>query len=506
MTELRSGVRMSALAVLCGAAVLAAGCNPPAVTFPAEPVLNTPAAVGYDTRGDGKPHFFLLANECGRVDRIGYDDDCDGKPDRIVHLDAIDSNRCRSLVIVLDGFPYDVVEEFYRQGHLRLFHPPQVMIAAYPSLTDLCLEDVFGYVPTPGFEAKYYDRAKNQETGGTSAYVSGKGEPFAHTIEYRASFIDDGLAYLCPKPIFEKEINASKRTWDGPGKMESIYYYVSTAAVGTRLGKEGHRLVLGRVEQLVNQIYYETGGLVKVTMLADHGQTCIPCKDAQLDKFLACKGWKNTGKVRADNEVCVDKFGLETYAAIETHNPAKLTDDLLTCQAVELVSYAECDSVVVRTRDGRATIRSCDGKNFEYVCQQGDPLKLNGLLASAPASQPATTSAPAGGCIVNGRQFFDVSVRQRAYYPDALYRLWRAHFALAENPARVIVSLDDHFFNGDTTFSGAVDICSTHGALNWRNSATFIMSTAGPVECPIRNEDVPAVMQKLFCRPFPYRR
>jgi hypothetical protein len=511
----RAGKLAAALVLGAMAVGLAAGCGADQVKFPAQPASADANQAAYDVGGSGKSDFFMLADSAGRFDRIGYDDDGDGRPDRIVRLDAIDPARCRHLLIVLDGMPFDAVAEFYRQGHLRLFHPPQVLIASYPSLTDVCLEDAFGYLPTRGLEAKYYDRAGGQEVGGKWAYVAGRGEPFSGIIDYRDGFIDDALSYLYPKGMFNKEINDSKQDWDRNPRMDSIYYYVSSAAVGTRLGHEGHLLVLRRVEQLVNRLYYETGGLVKVTMMADHGQTGIACTEAGLDVLLTSKGWKLTDKVRADNEVCLTKFGIVTCASLVARQPARLADDLLTSPAVELLSYPQGDRVVVRTRDGCATIYTADGKTFEYACIRGDPLQLKPLLGAAvmPASSPAAasqatsaswaTSQPAQVYRVNERDLLNRSVAQRAYYPDALIRLWRAHFAQVENPPSIIVSLDDKYFNGQSFFAKSVSIQSTHGALNWRNSATFIMSTIAPIDAPLRSTDVPAAMRKLTGRPFP---
>ncbi|KKL62677.1 hypothetical protein LCGC14_2182810, partial [marine sediment metagenome] len=62
------------------AALVFAGCRPPAVTFPAEPVSTSATRADYDTDGDGKADFFLLAGaEGGRFDRIAYDRDGDGR-------------------------------------------------------------------------------------------------------------------------------------------------------------------------------------------------------------------------------------------------------------------------------------------------------------------------------------------------------------------------------------------------------------------------------------------
>ena len=465
------------------------GCGG-AVTFPDEPIVTTPALAGYDTDGDSAADFFCLFDESGRIDRIGYDRDGDGEPDRIVHLRAIDPRLCRHLVVVLDGIPFDVVKEFYESGQLRLFDPPAVVIPPYPVMTDLALEDAFGYMPCTGYEAKYYSHSRKRIVGGTGDYLAGKNEPFVNVIDYRGPALDDGLAYLRPKRLFQGELNKVKRLWDRRERMEVLTYLVSTAGLGSRMGKEGQLYALRQCQRLALQILYESGGLVKFTFFADHGQTNVPCKPAGLKKHLKEKGWRLVDRVRGDNDVAMVKFGLVTYAALNARKVARLTGDLLESDAVELVSYAEGDAVVVVGRDGQARIRSSDGKTFQYSPVEGDPLKLAELAS--------------GG--VDGRSLLKATSDGRHQYPDALYRLWRAHFAGAENVPDVIVSLDDRYYNGSGFFAGAVKMASTHGGLNWRNSATFIMSTAGQIKGPLRSEDIPGVMQKLFGRPFPARR
>lgn len=458
--------------------------------FPAKPLAVSGERTDYDTDGDGLAEFFCLADKDGRIDRIAYDDNGDGKPDRLVHLDAIDPRLCRHLVIVLDGIPFEVVKEFYDSGHLRVFHPPAVLIPPYPVMTDLALEDAFGYMPCTGFEARYYDRRAGSLVGGTGDYLAGKNEPFVKIIDYRAPTLDDGLAYLRPKAYFAKELAAARRIWDKREKQEVIAYFVSTACLGSRLGKEGQLHALRAAERLTHELLYQSGGLVKFTLFADHGQTNVPCKPAKLEQYLQGKGYRLVNRLRRDEDVAMVKFGLVTAVAMNTRKPAKLAEDLLGCEAVALASYAQGDEVVVCGRDGKAAIRSTDGKMFEYKPIKGDPLKLAALAAGK----------------VNGRSLLKLTADGKHEYPDALYRLWRAHFALAENVPDVIVSLDDRFYNGSGFFAGMVSMVSTHGGLNWRNSATFIMSTAGKIDGPLRSEDIPGEMKRLFGREFPARR
>ena len=468
---------------------LAPGCGSGG-NFPAEPLAATGERTDYDTDGDGNADFFCLADKAGRIDRIAYDDNADGKPDRLVHLDAIDPRLSRHLVIVLDGIPFEVLKEFYDAGHLRIFHPPAVLVPPYPVMTDLAMEDALADMPCTGFEARYDDRRAGSLVGGTGDYLAGKNEPFARIIDYRAATLDDGLAYLRPKAYFAKELAAAKRIWSKREKQEVIAYFVSSACLGSRLGKEGQLHALREVERMMHKVLHETGGLVKFTLFADHGQTNVPCKPVKLAEYLQGKGYRIVTRLRRDEDVAMVKFGLVTAVAMNTRKPAKLAEDLLGCEAVTLASYAQGDEVIVCGRDGKAAIRSTDGKMFEYKPIKGDPLKLAALAKGK----------------VNGRSLLKLTADGKHEYPDALYRLWRAHFALAENVPDVIVSLDDRFHNGSGFFAGMVSMVSTHGGLNWRNSATFIMSTAGKIDGPLRSEDIPGEMKRLFGREFPARR
>lgn len=461
------------------------GCGAPAAMFPDKAISVSDARADYDTDGDGRADFFCMFDSTGRITKIAYDRSGDGKPDEIIHLDAVNPRLSRHLVLVLDGFPFDVVREFYDSGHLRMFHSPAVVIPPYPVMTDLCLEDVFGYIPCAGFEARYYHRTRRAVVGGTSDYLAGKNEPFARIINYRASPLDDGAAYMNPKGMFEKELAGVKRLWDRRESMEVIAYFVSTAGMGSRFGKDGQVHALRRMEQFVNQILFETHGLVKVTLLADHGQTNTPYTLAELDKHLETRGWRLVNSLKRDKDVVVIKFGLVTCAAFNARDPAKLADDLLAAESVELASYVEGDAVIVRTKDAKAVIKSSDGKMFEYDPVVGDPLKLGGKGK------------------FNGRELLKTADDSKCEYPDALYRLWRAHFALVENPPDVIVSLFDRYCAGSGFFSCVMKRSSTHGGLNRKNSATFIMSTAGAIEGPLRSEDIPEKVGELFNRPFP---
>jgi len=487
----------SILGAILTFAVSLAGCRDP-VHFPMDSMVEAArqfhAAGAYDTDGDGKADFFTYSDADGRINRIAYSNG-GGRPDAEVDLDAIPPQACRHLVIILDGFGYDVVKRHYDEGGLRLFHAPSRVVAPYPTMTDTSLEDALGYIPCRSFEALYYDHRRGELAGGSLAYLQGGNQPYNRLLQYRAGMIWDAIGYLYPWSVFGKEINDVKRRFDKAATQELIAYIVSSAGVGTRRGAEGQRQCLRRVDQLVHQVVWETRGLVKVTLLADHGHSYTPARRIPLEDHLGKKGWRIVDRLRKPKDVAYIRFGLETYASFATNEPAELAADLVAAEGVDLASYAQKDAVVVLGRDGgRAVIRQKAGKH-KYEPAEGDPLKLKDVLAGLKADAEGYYDADA---------LLAATVSHE--YPAPLERLWRAHFGMVEDPADVIISLENRFFSGSTSFSGAVNVASTHGGFNNANSVTFIMSTAGALPAFMRSAEIPKNLREVLGTSFPMRK
>ncbi len=473
------------------------GCTKP-VYFPHAAGALADADAGdaavYDIDEDGKADFFMIPDDTGRITHIGYDTDTDDGADEIIDFEAIPVAQCRHLVIILDGFGYDLVREYYEKGGLRLFHPPSRVISPYPSMTDLSLEDAFGYVPCRAYEAKYFDRKTNRLRGGSAAYLAGKNEPYNRLLDYRADTIWDVIGYVYPWKVFGKEINDVKRAFDRTDRQEILAYLVSSAGVGTRRGAEGQRMCLQKVEQLVNQVVWETRGLTKVTLFSDHGHTYTRAERADLEKHLKGAGWRPAKRLKNPHDVVAVKFGLVTFASFATQRPEALAEELCRCAAVEIASFARDQDVIVLGRNGaRAVVSRKDGR-YKYAPTSGDPLKLKDILAD----------------LEDRDGYYDaddlLAATAEHYYPAPLQRLWRAHFALVENPPDVIASLGDKYYFGSRSMAGAVTIESTHGGLNYTNSATFIMSTIAPLPKNMRSGDIDENISKLTGRDFPMRK
>jgi len=482
-------------ALLC---IALAGCCG-GVNFPLTALHDSAEAVGahraYDTTGNGKADFFTFLDAGGVATILGYDTTGDSLADVRVDTAAIPFERCRHLVIILDGFAYDVVKGWYDAGGLRMFHPPSRVVATYPGMTDLCIADILADVPCTGQEALYFDHQANALGGGVMSYLAGDNAPAKRLFQYRAPLLWDAAAYVAGWPVFKAELDGIKDRFDEDLTREVITYTVGSAGVSTRRGAAGQRDCLRRVEQLVNNVLWQSRGRTKVTLLADHGHSYTFATRIDLEGHLESRGWTLADSLNNGKTVVPIRFGLVTCASFATRRPAALTADLVDADGVALASYAFGRDVVVLAPGGAKALVSRRGSSYRYAPVSGDPLKLTGILATVPADTDGFRHADA---------LLAATITHK--YPAPLQRLWRAHFALARKRPDVLVSLENRFFFGTDGMVHFLDIASTHGSLNYTNAVTFIMSTAGALPPFMRSADVPKNMQALTGAPFPMRK
>jgi hypothetical protein len=479
-------------------AVAAAGCAC-GIKFPSSPVSQSDTARGkqaaYDTSGDGKADYFTYSDSSGRVTVIAYDYNDDGEPDSFVNLGSLPVGRCRHFVIILDGVPYDVVKEFYDAGHLRMFYPPSRVIAPFPAMTDLAIEDALGYIPCPSMEASYYNRRDGGMTNGAWDYLHAKNAPADGLLTYRTWTIMDTAAYFSPWQVFKHEIHGAKAAFDRRDRQDVLAYFVGSAGMGTLNGKEGHVRCLEMVERMVNQITWESRGMVKFTIFADHGHTYTKEERLDMSRLLEKKGWHPAQRLRDKKDFVQIEFGIVTYAAFYTHDAPGLAADLAKIDGVELAAYHADGKVFVNAKGGNAVISENNGR-FKYEPVGGDPLQLNDIIANLKAAGKVDENG-----FIDDRALFEATATH--VYPDPLRRLWRAFYALVENVPDVVVSLEDKWYGGSPGYNLVVKIASTHGGLNHKNSVTFVMSTVGPLPPLMRSEEISKNLSAILGRQFP---
>jgi hypothetical protein len=470
------------LAVLASLCVLGCG-HSPGLGQRMDLDANTPDH-GYDTNGDGQADYQLLRNPAGRIDRLVFLA-ADGR--RVVDLDTAQAALPPHLVMILDGFGWEVLDAFYREGNLRAFYPPARVICPYPSMTDLAMNDLLATGRSAGIEAKYFDRRANKLIGGNAAYLAGDNMPYNRRLDYRAGLMTDVFGYVGPWTMYLSELRGGRATWEKSSNRETIAYFVTSAGVSTKWGRDGQIRALTELQRLCDDLLRVTEGRLALTLMSDHGHSYTPGQRIDIEGHLRSHGWSLGKAIESDRDVVAVEFGLVTFASFICGNPAALAADLSSLVGVELVSYRDGPDVIVRASDGsRACITHHDGR-YGYEPTGGDPLSLAPILANMPADEAGLYDA-------------DKLLLATAehHWPAPLQRLWRAHHDLVENPPDVLASLGDGWYFGSKSFAGAVSVASTHGSLNRVNSTAFVMSTLGPLPGPYRSREVSNVLGVLL--------
>lgn len=443
----------------------------------------------FDTDGDGRPDYWQYQAPGGRKRAVAFADATGGPGPRIV-LDELPAGECPHFLIALDGVPFELVEELYRAGHFRLFHPPARVVCCFPGMTDLALAELFQAGRCRGYEALYFDRRANRLSNANRTYLSGANSPWLEKMDYRCSLWWDVKVYLDPQAVFRHELDGMLRMFRRVEADVACAYSVGTAGLGTRGSRAAILDYLRTVDRLCEQIVHERRGRVKITLSADHGHNLVENRRISFDKLLKECGYRPARSLRRPRDVVPIEYGLVTYAALYTHDPAGVAECLLRHADVELACYREGGGVTVRDRAGLARIRKGVG-GFIYDAGEGDPLRLAPILEELRA---AGRVSPAGE--VDGAALFAATVTHE--YPDPLARIWEAFHDLADNPADVIVSLRDGACHGSRFFHAMVGtMASTHGSLNARNSTTFVLTMLGPLPPALRTREVLPALEEL---------
>jgi len=486
-----SVLMLTFIGCLCSFGVLA-GCSRQAY-FPSEPVSRGEDMVCWQVEGGRKDpnccDYFQVLDESGRVVRMQYDTDGDCKPDATVEL-ASAATQGPHYVILLDGVPFRLVEQMYRQGRFRLFYPPSKLISCFPSMTDLAFSQVFSDSAPLGYEALYYDRRRNRLSNGNAVYLQQLNAPWQKFIDYRTSMLMDAIGYLKPRWLFGEELAGIKRTFDRNSQDTVIGYSVATAGIATRYGMDALMRALRKVDRFCQRLMYDRSGRARITLMADHGHNFTPGTYFKIAQVLKDAGFHVTGRLKRENDVVVPEYGLVTCAAIYTRAPAEVAGALLQLEPVNLAVFADGEAITVKDRSGSARIEKGLG-GYRYIVDRGDPLQLLPIIEELKQ---------AGKVAADGTIDDHALLRATAdhVYPDPLDRIWQAFNGLAQNPPDLIVTLHDGYFCGSESFANSVNVASTHGSLNYINSVTFIATTFKPLPEVIRMRQLPQVLPQIL--------
>ncbi len=482
--------RLTALAVLTGlvtgtSCTAVAGWLAPSerLDFPAEPLCVTANERHYDVDQNGVADFALLGCAQGRVDALAWDEDEDGMFERTVRLDAREGPR-RHLVLLVDSLPYREVAQRHAAGAWPWFHPPQLVLPPFPSLSEVTFAALLGAPRQPGMIERYYDRAQNRVHDGYRARARGYEHPWQRLLDvHLGSYLRVGLSYLAPRSWIDAEFQAAKAAFDTDADDLTLAYVVTTSAMLSRHGQAGLDESLARLEPLCVQLLHDTEGAIDITIVSDHGHNLVPSENFRMEPVLAAAGFRVSDRIRdVERDVVLDIDGLVTFFAVHTSRPREVADVLLTRDEVELTMAREGEAVLVRDRDGAALIEERDGR-LRYTPRTKDVLALEPALAALAAAGALDADG-----FASDRAWFEATWRHA--WPDALRRIHDAFHGLVDNTPDVLVTLRAGHCAGDPAMDRWIDMRSTHGGLDFATSAAVVLTTVAPLPEPVRSAGV----------------
>lgn len=502
--------------------------NEPHYVAPAGEFAPTPVA-GYDTNADGRIDYLQMFDDCGRKRYLAFDHDHDGGFDCCVDLDRLQGNAAagtggpagvagvagvggngKTLLVMLDGISFSLVEQLYAEGRFRLFHPPGRLIGGFPTVTDTIFADFFE-TPRPfGYEAAYYDYQAGRKQGGTMFYLQGKNDlVWPQRVLFRQSHLNDGFVYVLDGWIAGRELDksiAAAEKWLDDDRAPSLaaIYIVNTDAIGHGKGHEALKAHLRLIDTAIEKLVFKSSGRLKVVVMADHGLNQADMQRLELDDALEAAGFNITDRIRKENDLFIATFGLVSHVAIYTPKPCEAARAAAALKGVELAIYQANKSTfpvddnpfspvfVVDGRGAHAVIerreaadavtpdgvdaaagsggrRPHDGMQYRYRKISGDPLLLLPLVDHMRESGRMDDEGWA-----SARAWLDATWDHR--WPDAVPRISHAFEGNVRRPSDVLLSLAPNYYYGQTGFDIFASLRGTHGSLHQDATYSFVLT------------------------------
>lgn len=402
-----------------------------------------------------------------------------------------DSSALRTLVLMMDGVPYDLVDSLWRAGHFRGFQPPSRLVSAFPSLTGVAFRGIWQELPTPGYEDRYFDPGENRLRGGLLEHLfrSEQESTFHRFVEVQPSRLAVSLAYLLPGPLARAELRRLREETDRRAAYDStiVAYLVSTDALAHRGGRDELATFLVEVDAMLAEIRARHGAGLRIVMFSDHGNDLVPTRRVPLDEALDAAGFRSASRIESERDVVVPRFGLVGSSflyALPAAEP-RIAEALLGVEGVDLVVFAdELGRVHVWNTRGRALVEATpDRSAYRYRMIQGDPLGFAPVLERLHARAEVDSN----GFAPDSAWFRETLPTP---YVDAPRRILQAVGTAVRYPANVIVSYEPGFHYGNAAADLVVPINGTHGSLRTSSSIAFFMSTHVATPPALRGEEL----------------
>ncbi len=467
-----------------------------------------------DRNQDGRPDRWEYRSSSDPRERIvQLDEDGDGRAERtLIFGDSLRKEDFRQkrapankhLVVCLDGVPFELIEDLWRQGYFHEFHPPSKLISTFPSDSELALATVLKSPPVQGYENRYFDRRENRLRGGPAVTVR-QAVSYHRLLDYDFPGWLRGPSFILPDRALRDDLARLHRAFLRTTASVFIAHLATTDSLIHVRPLEKVRPSLIEVDAVVREVLMTNPGGVDVTLFSDHGNTLCPSRRVPLERFLRANGYRLADRLGRERDVVVPQYGLIGAIAIyaRPEDVPDLARRLVHLEGVDFTVRRDQEAIVVEGKNGRARILADRNRNaYRYEALDGDPLRLIPLWKRLAEEGKVENDG-----FVRERDLFPATLETR--YPDALGRLFAAFTGPVKNPADVLVSLEDGYSFGAAAFDRIVRLQSTHGSLTARSSLGFIMTTAKPLPSAIPLDQAlhyVAVLPRALLEPRPEER
>ena len=441
-----------------------------------------------DTNRDGQLDTWRIdSTGDGQTDLVERDTDFDGRIDQIHHGDSeirdlgFEANpkglaAIPKLTLCLDGVPYSSMVKLWDQGHFREFSRPIRLISAFPSVSDVALTEALRTDKVPGYENLYYDRKTNRIAGGATSTLSKTGMPYLEALDYDEPGIFKGLAYLIPVRTFRADLGRFLKHY-GKSNLKAYKAHIcSTDSICHLMSPSRFEQYLLEVDDLLRAIYLQRKGKLDILVFSDHGNSHLPHRRLDIDRFLANYGFKVESSLKDSRSVVIPAFGLVGAMPVYTYpdNTVRLARTFKHCKGVDFSAYLDGKAVHVVSARGTAVILSQEsGRRLKYQARSGDPLRLEKIQQSLSRQGQLDAQGFAT------RQVWFQATAQHEY-PDAVNALFAGLSNHVINRANLLVSFEDGYYYGSRFFDWLVTMKATHGNLRRPSMTGFVMRN-GPL-------------------------
>ena len=390
----------------------------------------------------------------------------------------------RTLVLALDGVPYDAAVEAWWQGAFRGWPGPAALVAPFPSMTNVSFTAIlepFGVEPIEGYEVRRFDVENNDMVGGVFDY-----QPFPWKKKfdlYSRSLPAKAKDYIFPDSSFRAMMGKVDELVLESEEDLLFAYILATDNIGHYRGGGAVTPFLvdlsEHLVELTRRHEERFGRSLRIVMFSDHGNTDNTVYHCDgLKKRLRKAGLRVKKRLKKANDVVMPTFGVVSYVALFLHPEWASTAAraVVAHPGVDLAAWVSgAETLTVLSDDGEARIRwrdGTDGRWFAYAPVEGDPL----LLAEERARLATGGSLAPGGFATAADWFAETALSE---YPDPLRRLVDSLTGThVVHSATVILSLEDGSAVGLPTARlgaglRAGHLGGTHGALDRASTLGF---------------------------------